>query len=133
MAVKKKDEPKELTISISGTEYPFPAFDTLTFKEARLIKSQTGLVMGQFFNALEQGDPDALMAIALIALQRDAKPYEMDDLDRLTLTKIFLVGGDQEEDGEDVDPASPLDGSAPPADDANSEKRSSSEDGSSVS
>src|SRR3954465_13375494 len=80
-----------LKLRIDGTEYQFPSFDTLSYREARRIKKETGLVMGQFFTALEQGDPDALLAVALIAKLRDNPAFKVEDLYDLQLDEIEIV------------------------------------------
>jgi hypothetical protein len=80
-----------MKIRIDGVEYQFPSFDTLSYREARRIKKETGLVMGQFFTALEQGDPDALLAVALIAKLRDNPAFKVEDLYDLQLDEIEIV------------------------------------------
>lgn len=85
------EQTETLKIRIDGREYPFPSFDSLSYREARRIKKETGLVIGQFFNALEQGDPDALIAIALIAKLRDNPAFKVDDIYDLTLDEIEIV------------------------------------------
>ena len=116
--------PGELTIKVAGTEYPFPSFDTLTYKEARFIKSETGLVMGQFFKALEQGDPDALMAVALVALKRVGDVP--DGLDDMLLDQIEIVV--PEDEPIPGGPAGPLDASEPTPDDATIDRPQSSDE-----
>jgi hypothetical protein len=86
--------------------YPFPSFDTITFGEARQIKKETDVVMGQFFNALEQGDPDTLIALAMLVLSRAGTPFDTDDLDHMKLSDIEIVVPEPVKDT--VDPASPL-------------------------
>jgi hypothetical protein len=57
-------ETGELKIVIDGQEYPCPLYETFTYREARTVKKETGLVMGEFFDALERGDSDAIFALA---------------------------------------------------------------------
>ena len=86
------EEPVALTLKIKGMVYPFPSFDTLSYREAKRIKDETGLVMGQFYEALEKGDPDALLAIAYIAKLRDDPNFEIEELYDLNLADIDIVG-----------------------------------------
>jgi hypothetical protein len=100
-------EPQELKLKVLGVEYPFPSFDTLSYKEARRIKKETGLVMGQFFSALEEGDPDALFAVAVIAKLRENPRFDVEDFSELMLTDIEIVVPEEAVEPE-VEPASPL-------------------------
>lgn len=84
-------ETEELRLRVGENEYPFPSFDTLSYREATRIKKETGLVMGQFFAALESGDPDALLAVALIAKLRDYPKFNVDELYDLQLSDIEII------------------------------------------
>jgi hypothetical protein len=101
----------ELKIKVNGVEYPFPTFDTITYGEARMIKKQTdGLVLGQFYDALEKGDPDAMQAIAVLALKRHGMSITPEELDRLPLDAIEIVVPEAKEEHES---GSPLDEKQP--------------------
>jgi hypothetical protein len=99
---------QELKLRVGDKTYPFPSFDTLSYREATRIKKETGLVMGQFFVALESGDPDALLAVALIAKLRDYPKFNVDELYDLQLSDIEIIVPESEPEERDD---SPLDGS----------------------
>lgn len=100
-----EDKPdQELKLRVGDDVYMFPSFDTLSYREATRIKKETGLVMGKFFAALEDGDPDALLAIALIAKLRDNPRYKVDELYDLKLSDIEIIAPEAEPEEQDDSP-----------------------------
>jgi hypothetical protein len=97
-------ETGELKIVIDGQEYPCPLYETFTYREARTVKKETGLLMGEFFDALERGDSDAIFALALIAKLRDNPAFNVEDIYDLLLDDIDVPPRARPEE----DMASPL-------------------------
>jgi hypothetical protein len=80
-----------MLLKIDGRELPFPQLDTLTFREAGLIKKATGLRMGQFEQALIDGDTDMVFSLALVAITRaDGKDVSADTLLDMPIMSITL-------------------------------------------
>jgi hypothetical protein len=50
-------------------------------KEARKIRSMTGLLPEQWFNGLEQGDPDCFVSLVVIMLSRNGEEVRFDSVD----------------------------------------------------
>lgn len=98
------DETPELKLRVGEKVYPFPSFDTLSYIEARRIKKETGLVMGKFFAALEDGDTDALLAVAQIAMTRDNPRFKVDSLYNLHLNDIEIIAPETEPEEQDDSP-----------------------------
>lgn len=82
---------QETKLRVGENVYPFPSFDTLSYREAKRIKKETDIVMGEFFAALGKGDPDALIAIALTAKLRDNPRFNVDELYDLNLDDIEII------------------------------------------
>jgi hypothetical protein len=77
-------------------KYPMP--DGVTHREAAKIKATTGLRLGEIGDALERGDPDVVLAFALIAAARVGDIISEDSLWDLELGAIRMEGDDDEED-----------------------------------
>jgi hypothetical protein len=97
----------------NGTKkYPMP--ESVTHREAARIKTSTGLRLGEIGDALDRGDPDVVLAFALIAAARVGDIISEDSLWDLELGAIRLEGeSDPDEDptmatdDDDVDVAAP--------------------------
>jgi hypothetical protein len=50
-------------------------------KEARKIRSMTGLLPEQWLNGLEQGDPDCFVSLVVIMLSRNGEEVRFDSID----------------------------------------------------
>lgn len=89
-------------------KYPMP--DGVTHREAARIKSSTGLRLGEIGDALERGDPDVVLAFALIAAARVGDIIDEDSLWDLELGSIRLDS--DEDDAEDPTAAAEEDAAA---------------------
>jgi hypothetical protein len=97
-------------VIVDGRSYPMP--DNYTFREGQRIKRLTGLLMGQLFPALIDGDSDAAMAVALIAVERAGELKDEEQFLDLPIGRIEL---DFQENGagplgEGEEPEPPLSG-----------------------
>jgi hypothetical protein len=79
-------------------KYPVP--ESFTYRELQVIKSVTGLRPAELEDALASGDPDIVIALALICAKRAGHNMTEDDLLDLE------VGGITIEGDEDADPTS---------------------------
>jgi hypothetical protein len=88
-----------LKIAIDGREFDFPSLETLTFREAGLIKKITGLRMGQFAEAFENGDTDMVLSLALVAKMREDADVDAEALLDTPIAKVDVIveDGDMEE------------------------------------
>lgn len=86
--------------------YPLP--EELTYGEARVIKSITGLMPGEFDSALEQGDAGFIVALAVISGARTGNAPDPDELDGLAFGAITV------EDDPDRPTEPAADDDAPP-------------------
>lgn len=77
-----------------------------TMRELHTIKKVAGVRAGELGEALEAGDSDVVVAIALIALQRAGKQVSEDIIWDAPAGKVTLVAGEEEEADED-DPPTP--------------------------
>ncbi len=99
-----------LIMKVAGREYPVPDFETLTFKEGRMIKNVVGLTMGQLPKAFEDGDVDAILAFFVVAKQRMDGDFNLDQLENLAISDLELVDSADvsEEESEDLDQEAPV-------------------------
>lgn len=114
-SVKVKDLP-----GLDG-EYEMVTMDQFTTGEWRTIKRQTGLRLGEFEEAFDKFDPDALAATAWVALTRAGHkgPAVWIALDKVTpFDHIELVGDEADEEAEGDDAGPPGD---TPGDDSESD------------
>jgi len=93
-----------MKIAIDGRELPFPVLDDLTFRESQLIKKVTGLKMGQFADALAEGDTDMLFAMALLAKMREDGVVDVEALLDTQIAKIEVIDDDEPEEPADASP-----------------------------
>lgn len=79
---------------------------TLTVKEARVIKKNTGFGLVTWAQGLQIGDPDALVAMVWLAKTRAGEAVRWQDFDNFDLATLDLLSGseDDEPEGDDVDP-----------------------------
>lgn len=75
----------DLVIKIPGQiprKYPLP--DSWTYRELQTIKRISGLNPGRVLDALEEGDPDVVIALAVVTAQRaghNITEHDLMDLD----------------------------------------------------
>lgn len=86
-------------------KYPVP--ESFTYRELQLIKTSTGLRPADFEDALQSGDPDIVIALALICAKRAGHSMTADDLMDLEVGAITV-------EDDDVDPTT-AGGDATPA------------------
>lgn len=91
-----------MKIKVHDAEYQFPEIDTITFREASLVKKLTGLRLGEFGEAFENGDTDMMVGLAAIAVHRNSGQVEFDYLYDLNLDDIAFV---TEESDTELPPA----------------------------
>jgi len=91
---------------IDGRTYEMPEFDSLTFREAKLMKQNTGLTMGRMLAAFEEMDSEVILALALVAIRRQDGSVDVEALYDLPINKVQLVvpEADEPEEGEEKDP-----------------------------
>jgi hypothetical protein len=108
-----------MKLKVNGVEYPFPSFDTLTYGDAKVIKRYTEgrLVLGELYDAMEKGDPDAMLALAAVALSQNGVSVDPDELTVLPLDAISIVFPDAKK--EEHEPGSPLDEKQPESENEN--------------
>lgn len=91
-----------MKIRVNGADYPFPEIDSITFREANLVKKLTGLRLGEFGEAFENGDTDMMVGLACVAVHRHSGQTDFDYLYDLSLDDITFV---VEESDTEVPPA----------------------------
>lgn len=97
-----------LKFILDGTKYEYDD-STLSVKEARAIKKNTGFGLVTWAQALQIGDPDALVAMVWLAKTRTGEAVRWQDFDNFDLATLDLTSADDEEEeakqeGDDVDP-----------------------------
>jgi hypothetical protein len=96
-----------LKFVLDGTKYEYDD-STLSVKEARVIKKNTGFGLVTWAQALQIGDPDALVAMVWLAKTRNGEAVRWQDFDNFDLASLDLSSEDDEEEakpeGDDVDP-----------------------------
>lgn len=93
-----------LRFVLDGTKYEYDD-TTLTVKEARVIKKNTGFGLVTWAQGLQIGDPDALVAMVWLAKTRAGEAVRWQDFDDFDLASLDLLSGDDEtKEGDDVDP-----------------------------
>jgi hypothetical protein len=91
-----------MQIRVHGVDYPFPEIDTITYREAKIVKKLTGLRLGEYEEAFESGDTDMMIALAAVAVHRDSNRTDLDYLLDLKLDDIQFV---TEEADTEIPPA----------------------------
>lgn len=88
--------------------------DTITQREAHKIKQATGLRLGELEDAMQAGDADVVVAVAIVVLDRRGKRYDVEALWRAPLgsIRIDVADADAEPEGEEADPLA-LSGDSP--------------------
>lgn len=76
-------------------KYPVP--DSFTYRELQTIKTVTGLRPAEFEDALNSGDPDIVIALAVICAKRAGHSMTADDLMDLEVGAITVEGDDEED------------------------------------
>lgn len=84
-----------IRFKINGEPYEYDD-STLSVKEARIIKKNTGLGLVSWAKGLSEGDPDALVALVWIAKTRAGEAVRWQDLDDLDLVTLDLAAGEEE-------------------------------------
>lgn len=72
-------------------EYQWPEMDTVSYREAALVKRLTGLRLGEYGDAFEKEDADLILGMAAIAVVRETGNREVDWMLDLPLDAITLV------------------------------------------
>jgi hypothetical protein len=91
-----------MKINVNGASYPFPEIDTITFREASIVKNLTGLRLGEFGEAFENGDTDMMLGLAAVAVYRHSGQTDFDYLYDLNLD---LIQFEVEESDTELPPA----------------------------
>jgi hypothetical protein len=100
-------------------KYPVP--DGFTYRELQTIKTVTGLRPAEFEDALNSGDPDIVIALAVICAKRAGHNMTADDLMDLEVGAITVEGDDDADPTtagdavEDQPATTPEDGGTPPS------------------
>lgn len=68
--------------------------ESFTYRELQTIKTVTGLRPAEFEDALNSGDPDIVIALAVICAQRAGHNITADDLMDLEVGAITVEGDD---------------------------------------
>lgn len=84
-------------------EYPFDG-TYFTNKELHTIKRMSGVRAGEITAALEAGDNDLVVALTMIALERNGKVIHEDVLWNAKVGCIEAMLGEEEEAEDDADP-----------------------------
>lgn len=96
-----------LKFTLDGVKYVYDD-STLTVKEARVIKKNAGFGLVTWAQALQIGDPDALVAMVWLAKTRNGEAVRWQDFDNFDLASLNLLDDDDEDEasaeGADVDP-----------------------------
>lgn len=77
-----------------------------THREWSIIKREAGVRAGEFWDALNAGDADVILALAVVAMRRagkDPSRYEIDALWDTDAGKITLDASDVEDDADPPD------------------------------
>jgi len=90
----------------------------ITFAEARSVKKLTGFTVREWFAAFKELDPDALQAVAYLAIRRGGHlDIRYTDIDECSLLSTFDQGENEppaEVDADGVPAPDPTDGAQPP-------------------
>jgi hypothetical protein len=105
-------------IVAAGREYPWPSPETITFREAKLIKTKLGVSVMETLLNLSEGkvDEDTLLAMFLVAKVRADGDVDVESVLDLQFTDLAFKDEPDEKD-EPVE-----DGTPRPLDDAKPEK-----------
>jgi hypothetical protein len=113
-------------IVVQGEAYAFP--DQLTGREFGLVKQVTGLRAGEVEEALDAGDVELVLVLAVIAMRRAGKEVDVEDLLDLPVGEGTIEIRDEED--EEIPPADAA-GSSEGAEPAAAPQRRTSRAGSS--
>lgn len=83
----------DLVISIPNQiprKYPVP--ESFTYRELQVFKTVAGLRPTELEDALFSGDPDVVVALAMICAKRSGHPFSEDDLLDLEVGAISIEG-----------------------------------------
>lgn len=86
-----------IVISMPGQiprKYPVP--ESFTYRELHTIKTVTGMRPAEFEEALTSGDPDMVIALAVICANRAGHHITQDDLLDLEVGGITVEGDDED-------------------------------------
>ena len=79
-----------LDVVYDNSSYPV-GFDDITLPEAFRIKELTGLPLGKFQPAVFDFDPDAVLALVVLALGRSGNHAKVHDIDRAKVDLPRLI------------------------------------------
>lgn len=86
-----------MIILVKGDKYEFDENKLMTV-EARLIKKNTGMGIAEWGEAIQKGDPDALIALIFLAKKRAGEAPRWNDFDDLDLINDIDVESDPDDD-----------------------------------
>lgn len=99
----------DLVISIPNQiprKYPVP--ESFTYRELQTFKTVAGLRPAELEDALFSGDPDVVIALAMICAKRSGHPFTEEDLLDLEVGAITIEGdADPTSAGEDAEGEQP--------------------------
>lgn len=99
----------EIVIEFPSGAKRYPLPESVTHRESKRIKSVTGLRMGEIAEGLETGDPDVLIAFAVVSAERQGERLDVEALYDLELGTIRLEGDDEDPTLADAADAAPAD------------------------
>lgn len=90
-----------MKIRFSGRSYEYDP-NSMSVGEARIIKKNTGYGLAQWGDELENGDPDALVALLYLAKKRSGEACKWSDFDDFQLNDLQIEAseGEETEEGE---------------------------------
>lgn len=94
-----------MKIRIGDEVYPFEG-NTMLVSETRLVKKHTGMGLRQLQDGMQNGDPDALVAMLFLAKRRAGVAVRWQDFDEFDLASIDVEDdtADIDDEGEEPDP-----------------------------
>lgn len=96
-----------MKIKVGDAIYEFPEGD-LTGREAAYLKSKAGVRLGEIAEAVEAGDWDVVLCMAVIAAGRSGQQLDYEQLLDRPVGEVGLVG----EEDEDPPTQAPSDGAS---------------------
>lgn len=88
-----------------GREHEYEIPESLTFREAGLVKRMSGVRGGEIAEALRLGDAEVIAALAVIAVRRTGEPITEDEILDMEVTDLKLKEDEEPEPEESPTPA----------------------------
>jgi hypothetical protein len=89
---------KEPTVTVDGKTYAFPR--NFTFVEDRIAFAIAGVHAGSLVAELAMGNPQPVLALAVVAMKRAGVDVDMDKLENLPVNLIEVDFGNAVQDGQ---------------------------------